>query len=108
MRRLLAAVGLCLALAPFAACDSAPNMAYLPVGSRCERDSDCGSTPFTCDTSYPGGYCQRPCATRADCPSDADCAQLKCRRSCASTADCRAAEGYVCKDSGAATLVCDR
>jgi hypothetical protein len=81
-------------------CGDSANMQYLPIGSRCSRDSTCGTDPYRCRTDgYLGGYCDKPCATDGDCPADAWCVPpLGCRRSCQQNMDsCRTAEGYVCQ-----------
>jgi hypothetical protein len=86
-------------LAVIAGCGDAGNTQLLPIGSRCSRDSDCGTQPYTCRTNgYRGGYCEKPCSTDGDCPADSWCQPpLGCRRSCQTNQDaCRTAEGYVC------------
>lgn len=98
-------LGLVLVLLP--ACGNPANTAYVPVGSRCRVDDDCGTRPYSCQTGSPGGYCVRDCTLDGDCPTDAACAGGKCRRKCTETAQCRSAEGYVCRDVGATSLVCE-
>jgi hypothetical protein len=101
MRLLLCAIFL-------VACGAGPNTAYLPVGSRCTTSSDCGTSPFDCDTTAPGGYCERACSVEADCPPDSTCGGAlggsgHCRRRCDYKGvlnECRDAEGYVCGDVG--------
>lgn len=90
-------------------CGDPTGTQYLPIGSRCMQASDCGTSPFTCDTAgFPGGYCSRTCVTDGDCPADALCAGDKeCRRHCTADADCRQAEGYACGfPSGTTSGVC--
>jgi len=83
------------------ACGAGPNTAYLPVGSRCTTSADCGTTPYDCDTSVPGGYCERACSLDADCPMDAICGSAgHCRRKCDLNSECRESEGYICGDVG--------
>jgi hypothetical protein len=80
-------------------CNEAENTQNLPVGSRCSHDSTCGTSPYRCTVSgYPGGYCDKACATDGDCPADSWCYPLLgCRRSCqADPAACRTSEGYTC------------
>jgi hypothetical protein len=92
-------------------CGAPPNTAYLPVGSRCERDDQCGTQPYICNTNpYPGGYCEKTCSTDGDCPSDAVCVGARsCRRKCKSNAECRITENpkYACIDRLATSFVCD-
>ena len=89
------------------ACDAAPNTAFVPVGSRCSGDRDCGTAPYRCELKLPGGYCEKPCGLDGDCPADAACALGKCRRKCTDTTGCRSVEGYACQDRGGTSLVCD-
>ena len=91
------------------ACSAAPNTQYLPIGQRCAHDSDCGTTPFECDTTKPGGYCAEPCVTDGSCPTDSVCFnKTTCRRKCSSNADCRQTEGYACVTSaGSVAPYCD-
>jgi hypothetical protein len=102
--RLLLLVGL---LVLSGACGSPPNTAYLPIGSRCRVDDDCGTRPYSCQASLPGGYCVKDCTIDGDCPADAACASGKCRRKCTESTQCRVPENYVCRDVGATSLVCD-
>ncbi len=91
-------------------CGSPPGTAFLPIGSRCERNDQCGTQPFACATNpYPGGYCEKTCTTDGDCPSDAVCVGARaCRRKCKAPSDCRIeVAGYNCFDRGATTTVCD-
>lgn len=89
-------------------CDSPPNTQNLPIGTRCTDDSMCGTSPYACAvTGYPGGYCDKSCATDGDCPLDAVCAITRCRRKCTSPSECRQAEGYTCRGSGATSPFCD-
>ena len=90
----------------FAGCDSAPNSAYLPIGSRCSSAGQCGTRPFTCNAALPGGYCERDCTTDGDCPMDAVCVTQRCRRRCQVPNDCRVHEGYACRTLGATSPVC--
>jgi hypothetical protein len=94
-----------LVLAP--ACGNPANTAYLPIGSRCRVNDDCGTPKYSCLTGKPGGYCTFDCAVDSECPVDSVCAGGKCHRKCSETAQCRSAEGYVCRDVGATSLVCD-
>jgi len=108
--RLLLLVGL------LCACGDGANTQYIPIGTRCASNGDCGTSPYECAMApqYPGGYCQKTCASGQDCPTDSVCVLtilgMKCRRSCVSDTDpqkgCRASEGYVCK-SEQNVLVCD-
>jgi hypothetical protein len=79
-------------------CSDAGNMQYLPIGSRCSSAIQCGTSPFDCETAgHPGGYCDKPCTTDGDCPSDSLCGPTRsCRRTCRSSSDCRTSEGYLC------------
>ena len=102
---LVATVGLV-----FLGCSTPANTQRLPVGSRCADASQCGTTPFTCSTNgYPGGYCDKDCATDGDCPADSVCAAAirKCRRKCTLPTECRDTEGYTCRAFGATTTVCE-
>jgi len=103
-RGLLAALALLVA-----ACGAPSNTAFLPIGSRCDRNDQCGTSPFACALSgYPGGYCEKGCATDGDCPTDALCIPSKqCRRRCKADSDCRTGEGYACLDRLATATVCD-
>jgi hypothetical protein len=101
-----------IAILLLSACGSPDNTAFIPVGSRCERNDQCGTTPFEClmPPAYIGGYCTRSCATDADCPTDAVCVTSlhRCRRRCVVDTECRQSEGYVCRDLQATSRVCDR
>jgi hypothetical protein len=100
-RKLACGTGLLVLLV--AACDDGPNVQYLPIGSRCSSDSDCGTKPYNCvrpSAGYPGGYCQKDCSTPGDCPLDSLCVAGECRRDCDSLTKCRTAEGYVCTGGG--------
>lgn len=96
-------------------CSDGANTQYLPIGSVCSSSGQCGTSPFDCAMSYPGGYCEKPCATDGDCPADSLCAippgfpasARACRRRCAATSECRAAEGYTCVPVSSTTAVCD-
>lgn len=93
-----------------AGCSDSANTQYLPIGSRCSSNGQCGTSPFDCATSaYPFGYCEKPCATDGDCPSDSLCsASAKaCRRVCTSDTSCRVADGYSCQPIAGNRLVCD-
>jgi len=106
---LLGALVVFCALAALGACSNPPNTQLLPIGSRCTTDSECGTSPYICETvGYPNGYCDKTCVTTGDCPSDSICYDLHCRRTCVTTADCRQAEGYVCRPpNGAEMPFCD-
>jgi hypothetical protein len=85
-------------------CSNPPNTQILPIGSRCTSDSECGTSPYTCETTnYPNGYCDKTCGSDTDCPSDSVCYVNHCRRTCATASDCRQAEGYVCRMTGTTT-----
>jgi hypothetical protein len=92
-------------------CSSPGNTQFLPIGSHCGADGDCGTSPYTCTPTAPGGYCTKTCAKDGDCPTDAVCAMGACKRKCLSTDSatdgCRGPEGYVCRDEGAVSKVCD-
>jgi hypothetical protein len=85
-----------------AGCSDAANTQYVPIGSRCTASNSCGTSPFDCRTSgYPGGYCEKPCATDGDCPADSICGLVldgarSCRRRCSGPSQCRQNEGYTC------------
>ena len=75
-----------------AGCSDPANTQYLPIGSPCSSDRQCGTSPYDCAVAgYPGGYCEKSCATDGDCPSDSLCSALvkACRRVCTSDAACR-------------------
>jgi hypothetical protein len=95
------------ALLACAGCDPGPGHQSIPIGSRCTSNGQCGTTPFECASGYPGGYCDRACATDGDCPMDSLCINKACRRTCKTTSDCRAAEGYECRSLGGILPVCD-
>jgi hypothetical protein len=99
-----------LAIFFVAGCGSGSNTQSQPIGSRCKSNGNCGTSPFTCElTGYPGGYCDKPCATDGDCPLDSLCLPNRgCRRRCNdSTELCRTDEadgnGYGCVTSPATT-----
>ncbi len=89
------------------ACDDGPGTQYLPIGSACSSSGQCGTTPFDCKATYPGGYCEKPCTIDANCPTDSLCAGTVCRRKCGALADCRSAAGYECRSEGLTTSVCE-
>jgi hypothetical protein len=94
-------------------CGSSPNMQYVPIGSRCGSDGDCGTSPYSCDLALPSGYCTRTCLSDADCPTDSACVALsagvsRCRRKCIDPLGCRVSDGYTCKNESATSLVCDK
>ncbi|HXU69348.1 MAG TPA: hypothetical protein VN947_08460 [Polyangia bacterium] len=84
-----------------AACSNATNTQYLPIGSRCSQDSQCGTMPYDCNIAgHPFGYCEKTCALDSECPTDSLCAPApvgKCRRICTDDAGCRVSEGYSCQ-----------
>lgn len=88
-------------------CGDGTNTQYLPIGSRCGADGDCGTRPYSCQKQYPGGYCQKDCSSNAECPQDSLCAVGKCRRVCATSTECRSREGYLCREAGATGTVCE-
>jgi len=88
-------------------CDAPANTAFIPVGSRCSGDRDCGTSPYRCELKLPGGYCEKPCGVDGDCPADAACGLGKCRRRCTDSTMCRMVEGYDCRDKGGTSLLCD-
>ena len=103
-----------------AACGSGSSQKE-PIGSRCKRNSDCGSSTFQCElndatSTYPGGYRTKPCTTDGDCPLDSVCVPPPtslCRRRCIVTADCRTDSadgiGYACVTTeGATASYCDK
>ncbi len=99
-----------LAIAVFlAGCSDPANTQYLPIGSRCGTSSQCGTSPFDCNVSLAGGYCEKPCTTDGDCPADSLCSPSthECRRKCQTNGDCRAAEGYACVALSPQTAVCE-
>lgn len=73
-----------------------------PVGSPCERSSDCEGTCVVPSADYPGGLCTVLCLD-APCPADSICLDVAgtalCLPECSSDADCR--DGYGCGDGGA-------
>ena len=93
-----------------AGCSDAANTQYLPIGSRCSSNGQCGTTPYACAVAgYPFGYCEKSCATDGDCPADSICSPLvkSCRRSCTTSATCRTADGYSCQVLVGGKGVCD-
>jgi hypothetical protein len=99
-----------LAIALVAAgCGDPDNTQYLPIGSRCSRASQCGTSPYACDASLPNGYCDKGCTTDGDCPADALCNPTVhlCRRRCKVPDDCRVSEGYKCVALVGGETVCD-
>ncbi len=99
-----------------AGCGSGSNTQKEPIGSRCKSNGNCGSTPFQCETDgYPGGYCDKPCATDGDCPLDSLCLPKPlsaCRRRCNDSVECRTdtgdGRGYACITSeGTTGSYCD-
>jgi hypothetical protein len=96
----------------WSACGDAANTQYIPIGTRCGSNGDCGTSPYRCalPPMFPSGYCEKDCASGMDCPTDSVCINGECRRSCVSDTDpdkgCRVNEGYVCK-SEQNVLVCD-
>jgi hypothetical protein len=108
----------CLALMlGLVGCSSPSNTQFVPVGSRCGQDSDCGTAPFSCNLALPAGYCTRMCNVDSpDCPTDSKCVATtfgnQCRRACTDPSSCRVTpDGYSCKDdldtNGTSTFVCD-
>jgi hypothetical protein len=92
-----------------AACSDAANTQFLPVGSRCSSDTQCGTAPYRCIAdNHPFGYCDKPCKVDSECPADSLCATAAgaCRRKCTVATDCRVSEGYSCQ-SLATSTVCD-
>jgi hypothetical protein len=72
------------------ACGDGPDTQYVPIGSRCNNDITCGTSPFSCapQDKYPGGYCQRACGDGM-CPADSICVEGQCRRRCTGDEGCR-------------------
>jgi hypothetical protein len=106
MRRTIT-TSICLGLALIAlGCSEGNNVQSNPIGSRCSSTGDCGTKPYNCNTSAPGGYCQKDCLTDGDCPGDSICPAHECRRKCSSTSECRETEGYACISDGT-NLFCD-
>lgn len=109
-----------------AGCGSGSNVQKEPVGSRCKSSGNCGTAPFECQlndstssatSTYPGGYCTKPCATDGDCPLDSVCVPQSpsvCRRRCNDTTElCRTDSadgvGYACvTNEGATASYCDK
>ncbi len=101
-----------------AGCGSGSNTQKEPIGSRCNSNGNCGTSPFQCETAangYPGGYCDKPCTTDGDCPLDSLCLPKPaavCRRRCTDSAECRTdtadGKGYACiTTEGATGSYCD-
>jgi hypothetical protein len=93
-----------------AGCGDAANTQYLPIGSRCSSNGQCGSSPYDCAVAgYPFGYCEKSCTTDGDCPADALCSPLvhACRRGCMTASTCRTAEGYGCQPLVSGRGVCE-
>jgi hypothetical protein len=116
LRVALACATIVLLLGPLAGCDDPPNTQRLPIGQRCTDDPSCGTSPYACQTmGYPGGYCDKACATDGDCPLDSVCATIvaRCRRKCGDAngapdpTKCRQTEGYTCRATGAIAPFCD-
>ena len=101
MRMILVALALALG------CSESANTQHLPIGSRCASNDDCGTKPYSCNKTYPGGYCQKDCDTNGECPQDSLCAKPQCRRKCTDAQQCREREGYTCGAAGATGPVCD-
>ncbi len=98
---------LIVVIAVLGACSAGTNTQFAPIGSRCTDHDGCGTSPYECATTVPGGYCEKKCQTDGDCPSDAVCFVMACRRRCATDADCRESEGYQCRAEGATSSFCD-
>jgi hypothetical protein len=95
-----------------AGCSDPSDTQYLPIGSRCSSDTQCGTSPFHCNMGpgYMNGYCEKPCTTDGDCPQDSLCgttAPKACRRVCSDVSECRGSEGYVCTALTTGKTVCD-
>ncbi|MBI5487970.1 MAG: hypothetical protein HY905_11610 [Deltaproteobacteria bacterium] len=94
-----------LSLAPLlvAACSSGSSSGGAPVGSPCERSSDCADDCMVPGDSYPGGLCSRWCGDDGACPVGSRCLtvgdDILCFAECASAGDCR--EGWGCGADGA-------
>ena len=91
-------------------CSDPATTQYLPIGSPCGSDRQCGTSPYDCAVAgYPGGYCEKSCATDGDCPSDSLCSALvkACRRVCTSDAACRTTAGYSCQPVVGGRSVCE-
>jgi hypothetical protein len=82
------------------ACSAGADSQFLPIGSRCSRDDQCGTSPYDCAIAdHPYGYCEKPCMLDSECPADSLCSTTvgECRRVCAADADCRVNDGYSCQ-----------
>ena len=94
-----------------AACSSGSDTQFLPVGSRCSKASDCGTSPYDCAiANHPYGYCEKPCSLDSECPTDSLCdvAEGECRRICTDDSECRGNDGYTCQPlAGEAKSICD-
>ena len=93
-----------------AACSDSTNTQFLPIGSRCSHDSQCGTPPYDClATGHPFGYCEKPCMLDSECPVDSLCdtAVHGCRRVCTDDSGCRVSEGYSCQTLVENKGVCD-
>lgn len=108
-----AALTLALVVAPLVAgCGDSANTQYLPIGSRCSSNGQCGTSPFDCAIAgHPYGYCEKPCTTDGDCPADSLCSALAvpkaCRRVCTSDTACRTDDGYSCQPVAGGRAVCE-
>ncbi len=98
MTRLAFVVFALAAMLSAASCTDASGTQYLPIGERCNDNSDCGTSPFQClGSGYPGGYCTEDCKTNGDCPKDSGCVATLCKRKCTVDSNCRAlTEEYFC------------
>ena len=104
-----ALLALTLALA-VAGCSDPSNTQYVPIGSRCSSNTQCGTSPYDCAISgYPFGYCEKSCTTDGDCPADSLCSAVvkACRRVCSSDTACRTADGYTCQSVAGGRGVCE-
>lgn len=83
-----------------AACSDGSNTQYLPIGSRCSHDSQCGTSPYDCAVAgHPFGYCEKTCMLDSECPADSLCDTPvhACRRACTDDSECRVSDGYACQ-----------